>query len=195
MVYTRSDFLHPVQFCSSKEGPDNTVQSQPGSGLDGLVKFWPNGSGLDGLVMFWPNGSGLDGLVKFWPNESGLDGLVKFWPNGSGLDGLVKFWPNGSGVDGLVKFWPNGSGVDAIIIRPGSGRMQLAHCQFYTFRHDCLLPQIILCKTNMDPIWFWLTVLGFGQTDLVWMQSGVQESSGLLLSRSGSGANQIGHVY
>ena len=25
----------------------------------------------------------------------------------------------------------------------------------------------ILCKTSLDPIWFWLTVLGFGQTDLV----------------------------
>ena len=156
MVYTRSDFLHPVQFCSSKEGPDNIVQSQPGSCLDGLVKFWPNGSDLDARII----------------------------RPGSGRMQLAH-----------CQFWPNGSGLDAIIIRPGSGRMQLAHCQFYTFRHNCLLPQIILCKTNMDLIWFWLTVLGFGQTDLVWKQAGVQESSGLLLSRSGSGANQISHVY
>ena len=34
----------------------------------------------------------------------------------------------------------------------------------------CILPQmawIILCKTSSDPVWFWLTVSGFCQTDPV----------------------------
>ena len=44
---------------------------------------------------------------------------------------------------------------------PVSGRMQPAHSQFPTFRLGCVLPQmaqIILCKTRLDLIWFWLTV-------------------------------------
>ena len=42
---TGSNFLRPVQFCSSKEGLDQIVQNQPRSDLDGLVRFWPNESG------------------------------------------------------------------------------------------------------------------------------------------------------
>ena len=41
IIYARSDFTHPVWFSSSKEGMDHTVQNQPGSNLDGLVRFWP----------------------------------------------------------------------------------------------------------------------------------------------------------
>ena len=51
-----------------------------------------------------------------------------------------------------------------------------------TFRLGSVHPQtslIISYKTSLDPIW--LTVSGFGQTDLVQKQAGVQESSGLLL--------------
>ena len=62
------------------------------------------------------------------------------------------------------RFWPNTSGPEASqcarIIRPGSGRTQVAHHQFPTFRLGCVLPQmaqIILCKTSPDLIWFWLT--------------------------------------
>ena len=43
---------------------------------------------------------------------------------------------------------------------PVSGRMQLAHYLFPTFRLGCGLPQtarIILRKISPDPIWFWLT--------------------------------------
>ena len=40
-----SNFLHPVQFCSFKEGLDQIVQNQPRSDLDGLVRFWPTESG------------------------------------------------------------------------------------------------------------------------------------------------------
>ena len=41
-----SNFVHPIQFRSSKEHPDHFVQNQPGSNLDGLVKLWgPNVSG------------------------------------------------------------------------------------------------------------------------------------------------------
>ena len=42
--------------------------------------------------------------------------------------------------------------------------------------------RIILCKTSPAPIYFWLTVSAFGQTDLVRKQANVQESSGPLLA-------------
>ena len=72
---------------------------------------------------------------------------------------------------------------------PVSGRTQPAHYhyQFPTFRLSCVLPQtaqIILCKTRLDLIRFWLTVSGFGQTDPVRKQSGVQESSNPLLTNA-----------
>ena len=68
---------------------------------------------------------------------------------------------------------------------PVSGRTQPARYQFPIFRLCSVLPQtsrIILCKTSADPIEFWLTVSGFGQTDPVRKQAGVQESSGPLLA-------------
>ena len=43
---------------------------------------------------------------------------------------------------------------------------------------------IILCKTSLDPIWFWLTVSGFGQKDKIKEQASVQESSDLLLANA-----------
>ena len=46
ILYAGSDFLHPVWFCFSKEGPDHIVQNWPGSNLDGLVWVWQNTSGL-----------------------------------------------------------------------------------------------------------------------------------------------------
>ena len=61
-----------------------------------------------------------------------------------------------------------------------SGRMQPARYQFPTFRLGSVLPQTsrtILCKTSPDLIWFWLIVSGFGQTDPVRKQAGVQEPS------------------
>ena len=45
VAYAGSDFLHPMQVCSSREGQDHIVQNRPGSDLDGLVRFWPNASG------------------------------------------------------------------------------------------------------------------------------------------------------
>ena len=45
-----------------------------------------------------------------------------------------------------------------------------ATSKFPTFRFSCVLPQtaqIISYKTSPDPVWFWLTVSGFGQTDLI----------------------------
>ena len=95
----------------------------------------------------------------------------------------------GSDLDGLVRFLPNASGPEARwcarIIGPGSGRMRPACCLFPIFRLSCNLPQIAqftLCKTSLDPIWFWLTVFGFGQMDPAWKP----ESSGLILSQSKS---------
>ena len=41
-----------------------------------------------------------------------------------------------------------------------------------------------MCKTSTDPIQFWPTVSGFGQTDPVRKQAGKQESSGPLLANA-----------
>ena len=73
---------------------------------------------------------------------------------------------------------------------PVSGRTRPARYQFPSFRLGSVLPQtsrIILCKTSPGPIWFWLTVSGFGQTDPVRKQDGVPESLGLLRMRFISG--------
>ena len=40
IVYARSDFSHPFQFCFSKEGMDHIAQNRPASDLDGLVRVW-----------------------------------------------------------------------------------------------------------------------------------------------------------
>ena len=67
-----------------------------------------------------------------------------------------------------------------------SGRTQPARYQFPTFRRDSVLPQtsriIFWGKTSPDPVWFWLIVPGFGQTDPVRKQAGVQQTSGPLLA-------------
>ena len=68
---------------------------------------------------------------------------------------------------------------------PVSCRIQRARYQFPTFRLGSVLPQtsqITLCKTSPGPIWFWLIVSGFSQTDPVRKQTGVHESSGPLLA-------------
>ena len=69
-----------------------------------------------------------------------------------------------------------------------------------TFRPSCVFLQmarIMLCKTRPDPIWFWLTVSGFGQIDPVQKQASVQESSSCFwpMLSSWSDANWIQHVY
>ena len=58
---------------------------------------------------------------------------------------------------------------------------------FPTFRLGSVLPQtsrIMLCKTSPGPIWFWLLVSAFGQTDPVRKKASVQESSGPLLANA-----------
>ena len=105
---------------------------------------------------------------------------------------------SGSGLGGVVRFWLSASGPEASrcsrIMGPSSRRTQPARYHFPTFSFGYLLPQtarIILWKTSPDPIWFWLTVSGFGQTDPFRKQAGVQESSGQLLAKA-SGPIRIG---
>ena len=68
-----------------------------------------------------------------------------------------------------------------------SGRTQPARYHFPTFRLGSVLTQTtvsILCKNSPDPMEFWLTVSGFGQTDPVRKRANVQESSGPLLAKA-----------
>ena len=115
-------------------------------------------------------GSHFPHQIRFRFSKEDLDHIVQNRP-GSDLDGLVRVWPNVSGAQeswGLV-----------------CGRTQPARYHFPTSRLGSLLPQaasIMLCKTRPDPIWLWLTVSGFGQTDQVRNHAGVQDSSGLFLA-------------
>ena len=161
IVYAGSDFLYRFQLRFSQEGMDHIVQNRPGSDLDGLVRVWPNTS--------VPESSWLAGIIGtgFWQESSGPD----FGRNHRDriLAGFI-----GTG------FWQDSSG-------PDFGRKQPACYQFPTFRLGSILPQtsqIILCQTSPDPIEFWLIVPGFGQTDRVRKQAGVQESSGPLLANA-----------
>ena len=58
IIYAGSDFPHPFELRLSKEGMDHTVQNQPRSDLDGLVRVWPNASGLEAsrcsAGIIWP---------------------------------------------------------------------------------------------------------------------------------------------
>ena len=64
-IYARSDFPHPIRFCSFKEGPDNIVLNRPGSDLDGVVRVWPNPSGSEASRCARIIGPG------FWQNATG----------------------------------------------------------------------------------------------------------------------------
>ena len=69
--------------------------------------------------------------------------LLWFCSSKEGLDHIVQNGPRFD-LDGLVKIWPNASGLEASqyarIIRPASGKMQLAPYQFPTFRLSCVPP-------------------------------------------------------
>ena len=66
------------------------------------------------------------------------------------LDPIWKAW---SRFGQMHLVWKQASVEESL--GPISGRTQLAHCQFCTFRLGCVLPQtsqIILCKTSADLI-------------------------------------------
>ena len=101
---------------------------------------------------------------------------------GCDLDGMVRFWPNTRfGSKPVCKnnqawFWQNAS----------------SPLQLLTFKFNSVLPQtaqIILCKTSLGLILFWLS--GFGQIDLVRKQASVPESSGPHLANNASKPSQI----
>ena len=95
----QSDFLCPVWFCSSKEGPDPIQMALSGFGQMDLVQKRASMQESSGSVLAKHN----------WPTTS-----------------------------------------------------------FPTFRLGWVLTQtawVILCKTSLDLIGFWLTVSGFGQTE------------------------------
>jgi len=75
----------------------------------------------------------------------------------------------GSDLDDMVRFWPDVSGLEASrfarIIGPGSGRLQLAHCQFPTFRlsmesaehivRNQPVSQLVLADCQVLAEWIW----------------------------------------
>ena len=109
-------------------------------------------------------------------------------------------WP---GQVSAKSIWSGSKLVCKKLSRSTSGREKPARYQFPTFRLCCILPQmvriiilpqmvrIILVKTSPDPMWFWLPVSGFGQTNLVRRQASEKGTSSPFLTYT-SKPSQIG---
>ena len=125
IVCARSDFPHPFQFRFSEEGMGQIAQNRPGSGLDGLVRVWPNASGLEAsrcAGIIWPG---------FWQDVTGPRPVSQFqtlFRSSTGVpDNIVQNQPGSDLVlADCARFWPNGSGPEASRcarnIRPASGQ-------------------------------------------------------------------------
>ena len=123
----------------------HTVQSSPGSDLDGLVRVWLNSSGL--------KTSWCAGIIwsSFWQDTTGLllQVLDSHFPtrlhsSTDVLDNIIQNQPKANLVlADCARFWPNRSSIEvsqcARIIRPASGASQqirpgsfcyLCNCQF-----------------------------------------------------------------
>ena len=96
-----------------------------------------------------------------------------------------------SDPDDLVRFWANASGLEASqcarIVGPRfwlntTGPLPVSH--FQTCLHSLTDGLEHIVQNCPDPIWFWLTLSCFGQTDPVRKQAGVHESSGPRLSNA-----------
>ena len=114
--------------------------------------------------------------IQFCFSEEGIDRTVQNWP-GSDLDGLVRVWLNASG---LKARWC------ARIIRPGfwqdaNGPLPVSHFQT-RFHSSTDVPDNTV--QNQSGSGLVLAVSGFGQTDPVRKQAGVQETSGPLLANA-----------
>ena len=155
IVYSGSDFQHPIWFCFSREGLDHIVQNQPRSALDGLVRFWPNASGPEAsrcAKTIWPS---------FWQNATRPLPVSHFqtWLHSS-TDGLDHIVQNQAGSNlvlaDCVRFWLNGSGPEASwcarIIRPTSGQcfqadpdwIQIESSTFTGYTAQNLCPEAVL---------------------------------------------------
>ena len=91
--------------------------------------------------------------IQFHFSKEGLNHFVQNRP-GSWLDGLVRFWPNRSGLEAS----PNHL---AQFCEMATGLLPITH--FQTQLHSSTEgPHHNYCAEPTQ-IWFWLTVLGFGQ--------------------------------
>ena len=139
IIYAGSDFLHPVWFLSSKEGPDHTVQNWPRSDLDGLFRFWLNASG--------PEASGCATCVFFFILI--LMTFTLLCP----LSPKNSFSTLSIQVNGIMRckhrhhHHQHQESLGLVL-----AEHKLAHCQFPTCRFGCILPQVVwimLCKTSL----------------------------------------------
>ena len=168
----------PVQFHSSKEGQDYTVQNRPGSCPDGQVRIWLNASRPEAsrcARIIGPGSGRMQPACYQFPTfrlSCIFSQTAHFILCKTSLD------PNW--------FWLTVSRFGQTDLVPKPASVQECY-QFPTFRLSCIFSQtahFILCKTSLDPNWFWLTVSRFGQTDLVPKPASVQESSGSLLAKA-----------
>ena len=106
------------------------------------------------------------------------------------MDHIARNRP-GSDLDGVVRVWPNTSGLEASrcagIIGPGFWQDTASPLSVYLFQtrfHSSTDVPDNTVQNQPHPIYFWLIVSGFGQTDPVRKQASVQESSGPLLAKA-----------
>ena len=135
----RSDFPHPIQFCSVffffffffQEGMDHIVQNRPRSDQDGLVSVRPNASCLEASCCTGIIGPGFlqyttDPLPvshfqnRFCSSTDVPDNIVQNHPGSNlVLADCVRFWPKGSGPEAsqcariIWPMLPSRSGPDA----------------------------------------------------------------------------------
>ena len=119
--------------------------------------------------------------VQFHFSKEGQNHTVQ---NGSG---------SGSNLDGLVRYWAKASCPEAswcaritgpCFLQNATSLLPVSHFQTQLHSSTVQTAQILLCKTSPDAVGFWQAVSGFGQTDPIWKQASVQESSGPLLANA-----------
>ena len=124
IVYGWSNFLHPIWFCSSKEGQYHIVKNWSRSNLDGRVRFWANTSCPEasqcarlirpGLAECNRPATNFHFQTLLHSATDGLDHTVQNQPWSDWvLADYVRFWPDGTGPE--ASWW-------ARIIWPASGQ-------------------------------------------------------------------------
>ena len=148
ILYAGSNFLHPFQLHFSKEGIDHSVQNQPRSNLDGLVRVWPNTSGLEaswcaGMIRPF-SGRMQPACYQTWFHSSTNvpDNPVQNQPwSDLVLADCVRFWPNRSGPE---------ASLCARIIQPTSGQRFPANLDWMRIRSSMFTENMLVSYHHLE---------------------------------------------
>ena len=174
LMTTTIDLLATWQVCLHAANPLLSFPLVLVNMLDPIWKWFGSGHYGHCAAGIGPD-SASDVVPFFQRRPRSYCAVLVIWKAWSGVGQMHLVWKAWSGVGQMHLVWKQAGGQEAL-------GLVLAECNRPTFRLGCLLPLtalIVLCKTSLGPIWFWLTVSGLGQMDPVWKQPGVQESRGL----------------